>query len=100
MATETTYADRIINLSVQNGLVRIDLGTVDTYLEGEERKQRAEVTQRVVMPLDGFVRSFAMQQRMLDQMNERAKGAQGAGEGEGEGTKVSASSDEKASAGA
>ncbi len=97
MATETTYADRIINLSVQNGLVRIDLGTVDTYLEGEERKQRAEVTQRVVMPLDGFVRSFAMQQRMLDQMNERAKNAQGAGEGDE--TKVTASGDEKASAG-
>ncbi|MCL4745570.1 MAG: hypothetical protein KJZ83_09155 [Burkholderiaceae bacterium] len=98
MATDTQYADRIINLSIHNGLVRIDLGTVDTYLDGEERKQRAEVTQRVVMPVDGFVRSFAMQQRMLDQLNERAKSAQGAADAEG--AQTGASSDEKAPAGA
>ncbi len=79
MATETLFADRILNISIHNGLVRIDLGTVDTYLDGEERKQRTDVTQRLVMPVDGFVRSFAMQQRMMTQLNERAKQAQGAG---------------------
>ena len=78
MASETLFADRIINLTIQNGLVRIDLGTVDTYLDGEERKQRTELTQRLVMPVDGFVRSFAMQQRMVNQLNERARQAQGA----------------------
>jgi hypothetical protein len=78
MASETLFADRILNISIQNGLVRIDLGTVDTYLDGEERKQRTELTQRLVMPVDGFVRSFAMQQRMVNQLNERAKQAQGA----------------------
>jgi len=75
MATDTLFADRIVNLSIANGLVRIELGTVENYLENNERKQRVEVTQRVVMPVEGFVRSFGMQQRMMAQLEERAKKA-------------------------
>lgn len=78
MATENVFADRIVNLSVHNGLVRIDLGTVETYMEGGERKQRTELTHRLVMPLDGYVRSFGIQQRMMNQLNERMRNAQGA----------------------
>lgn len=76
MAIESRFADQIVNLTVSNGLVRIDLGTVENYTEGEDkkkRKQRIEVTQRVVMPLDGFVRSFSMQQKMVAQINERVQ---------------------------
>ncbi len=76
MATENVFADRIVNITVQGGLVRIDLGTVETYMDGQERKQRTEVTNRLVMPLEGYVRSFAMQQRMVNQLNERARNAQ------------------------
>lgn len=76
MAIETSFADQIVNLTVSNGLVRIDLGVVENYAEGEDkkkRKQRIEVTQRLVMPLDGFVRSFSMQQKMVAQINERVQ---------------------------
>lgn len=76
MAIETSFADQIVNLTVSNGLVRIDLGIVENYTDGEDkkkRKQRVEVTQRLVMPLDGFVRSFSMQQKMIAQINERVQ---------------------------
>lgn len=77
MAIEPTFADQIVNLSVVNGMVRIDLGIVETAADGEngKRKKRAQVTQRVVMPLDGFVRSFAMQQKLVGQLNDRVKKA-------------------------
>lgn len=80
MAIEPTFADQIVNLSVSNGMVRIDLGIVENAGEGEDgkRKKRAQVTQRVVMPLDGFVRSFAMQQKLVGQPNERVKKAKAA----------------------
>ncbi len=80
--SNTFYADRILNLSMSNGLVRLELGTVESYQEGEERKQRSEVTHRLVLPADGFLRSFAMQQRLVDQLNERAKAARAQAEGQ------------------
>ena len=74
MAIETLFADTIVNLGVANGLVRIDLGILgpEETVNGE-RKTRVEVTQRLVMPLEGFVRSVAMQQRLLGAINERAQ---------------------------
>lgn len=75
MSTNTLYADRLLNLSMSNGMIRLEFGIVENYQEGEERKQRAETTHRVVLPADGFLRSFAMQQRLVDQLGERAKTA-------------------------
>ncbi len=72
---ENVYADGIVNLAVINGLVRIDLGTVDTYVDGGERKQRTDVTHCIVMPLNNFVRAVGVQQRLLSQLSDRAKQA-------------------------
>lgn len=65
MASDTAFADQILSLSVTNGLVRIDFGTVENYKDGDQTRQRSRLTQRVVMPLAGFAQGVAGQQRLL-----------------------------------
>lgn len=66
---QTNFADTVLNLSVTGPLVRMDLGTL-TPLTGADGKQelRATPTQQVVMPLEGFVRAFGMQERLVKKL--------------------------------
>jgi hypothetical protein len=65
----TTFADTILNIAVTGTLVRIDLGTLtpNTTAEGKQ-EVRATVTQQLVMPLEGFARSFGMQESVIKRM--------------------------------
>lgn len=66
---QTLFADTILNIAITGALVRIDLGTV-TRQPGKEGKQelRATPTQQLVMPLDGFVRAFGMQENVIKKL--------------------------------
>lgn len=66
---QTTFADTILNIALTGNLVRLDLGTF-TPLQTKEGKQelRAAPTQQVVMPLDGFVRAFGMQEKVIKKL--------------------------------
>jgi hypothetical protein len=66
---QTNFADTILNISLTGPLVRIDLGTM-TPLPGQDGKQelRATPTQQLVMPLDGFVRAFALQEQLIKKL--------------------------------
>jgi hypothetical protein len=65
----TNFADTILNISVTGALVRIDLGTIAS-LPGQDGKQelRATPTQQLVMPLDGFVRAFGLQEQLIKKL--------------------------------
>ena len=66
---QTNYADTILNIGVTGALVRIDLATV-TPVNGEDGKQelRAVQTQQLVMPLDGFLKAFELQDGLIKKM--------------------------------
>lgn len=65
----TTFADTILNIALTGPLVRLDLGTV-TAVPGHNGQQelRATPTQQLVMPLDGFVRAFGLQEGLIKKL--------------------------------
>ena len=67
------FSDRIVGLSVQNGLVRIDLATVAGPAKTKEGKDglKMDITHQLVIPLDGFMAGFAMQEKLAKEMVTR-----------------------------
>jgi hypothetical protein len=65
---QTNYADTIINITVTGPLIRLELGTVIN--QGKDGKQDlvATPTQQVVMPLEGFLRAFGMQETVVKKL--------------------------------
>lgn len=63
---QTTFADTIIDLSMTGKLTRFELGTA-VHVTNSEGKQevRLNPTQTVVTPLEGFIRSFGMQEQLI-----------------------------------
>ena len=72
---QIVFCDRMVNISLQNGLVRLDLAVNADTVKGKDDKpaQRMEVTSQVVMPLDAFVNAVAMQQKLLKELIARDK---------------------------
>lgn len=70
MIMQTNFADTILNITLTGTLVRLDLGTVVPLPqeEGKQQEFRATPTQQLVMPLEGFVRSFGMQENMIKRL--------------------------------
>lgn len=68
---QTTFADTILNIAVTGGLVRIDLGVVTPVPNQEGKTElRGSATQQLVMPLEGFVRSFGIQEGIIKKLIE------------------------------
>jgi hypothetical protein len=66
---QTNFADTILNVSITGNLVRLDLGTVvPTKTKGGKQELRATPTFQLVMPLEGFVRSFGMQEQVIKKL--------------------------------
>lgn len=66
---QTTFADTILNVVVTGNLVRFDFGTV-TPSQGKEGTQemRATPTIQMVMPIDGFIRAFGVQEQLIKKL--------------------------------
>ncbi len=66
---QTSFADTILNIAITGNLVRLDLGTVSPIV-GKDGKQdfRATPTQQIVMPMEGFVRAFGMQEQVVKKL--------------------------------
>lgn len=66
---QTNFADTLLNISITGNLVRLDLGTI-TPVQTQDSKQelRATPTQQVVMPMEGFVRAFGMQEQIIKKL--------------------------------
>lgn len=66
---QTTFADTILNISVTGALVRLELGTVaPTATQDGKQELATTATQQVVMPLEGFVRAFGMQETVIKKL--------------------------------
>ena len=73
MPKSNIFADRIVNISVHNGVVRMELGTMDAPAANDKKAATLDVTHRLVMPIEGFVASVRIQQSALKAMAERGK---------------------------
>ena len=72
---QIVFSDRLVGLSIQNGLVRLDLAVNAGTAKGKDGKpaQRMEVTTQLVMPLDAFAAAVGMQQNALKQVVARGQ---------------------------
>lgn len=70
---QTVFTDRIVGLSVQNGLVRIDLATIAGPAKTKEGKDglKMDITHQLVLPIDAFVAGFNMQQKLVKELVSR-----------------------------
>ncbi len=61
------YADGIGEINISGGMVRIDLYTLE---RGKTKDDKPTVipTQRIIMPPDGFLRSFAAMENLVKQL--------------------------------
>ena len=62
------FADGIGDISLSNGMVRIDLISLSAQQKEEDGKPVFEFKQRIVLPAEGFLRSFHIQERWIQQL--------------------------------
>ena len=65
------FADAAVNIAITGSLVRIDLGTVipDPNQQATDKPGvRLNTNQQLVMPLEGFLRLFGMQEQMVKKL--------------------------------
>ena len=62
------FVDAISAVHVTDNLVRLDLMTLQPHLQSENGQPVVEVNQRLIMPLDGFVQSLAVQEELLKKL--------------------------------
>jgi hypothetical protein len=63
------FADRIVNIVVTGPIVRLELGVIKTPA-AEGQNPQLEVTQTVVMPLEGFMPSLGMMEEVVKKLME------------------------------
>jgi hypothetical protein len=67
-AKEGIFADGIGEITLSGGMVRLDLVTLVGSQNDESNKPRLEFSQRIVMPPDGFLRSFSAMENLVKQL--------------------------------
>lgn len=72
---QVIFADQLVGMTVQNGLVRMDLAINAGTVRGKDDKpaQRMEITTQLVLPLDAFVNAVGMQQRLIKEIADKQK---------------------------
>jgi hypothetical protein len=66
---QSTFADTVLNVSITGSLVRLDLGTMIPAKNAEGKSGlKATSTLQIVMPIEGFVRAFGMQEQIIKKL--------------------------------
>jgi len=67
---QDVFADSIGEISVTGSVVRIDLVSLSPTERDADKKPKAVFRQRVVMPIEGFVQSFALMAQVMQQFEK------------------------------
>ena len=62
------FADGISSIHITGNLVRIDLMTIQPHLKSDNGQPVVEITRRIIMPLEGFVQSLALQEDIVNRL--------------------------------
>ena len=69
MSSKDIFADGIGEITLSGGMVRMDLVTLTgSQSKSSEEKPKLEFSQRVIMPPDGFLRSFSAMENLVKQL--------------------------------
>jgi len=64
------YADEIGKVSIDNGMIHVDFVALDRSVQSKDGKPNFYLTQRMVMPLQGFLRGVAAQETIVKKLIE------------------------------
>ncbi len=64
------FADGIGEITLSGGMVRIDLVSMVGTQKSKDEQPKLEFKQRIVMPPDGFLRSFSAMENLVKQLIE------------------------------
>jgi hypothetical protein len=70
MSSTDIFADGIGEITLSGGMVRMDLVTLKGTQSNANEKPKLEFSQRVIMPPDGFLRSFSAMENLVKQLIE------------------------------
>jgi hypothetical protein len=62
------FADGVGEITLSGGMVRLDLVSLVGSQNDEKNKPRLEPFQRIIMPPDGFLRSFSAMENLVKQL--------------------------------
>jgi hypothetical protein len=65
------YADFVGGVTLTGTVVRLDLVSLSTTEKDDKDQPRTVIRERVVMPVEGFVRSFAVMARVMEQLEKQ-----------------------------
>lgn len=65
---DTIYADQMTNISIQAGIVRLELAVVDELPKGQGDTIKMRISHHLVLPLDAFVKAFEIQQTVMNKL--------------------------------
>jgi hypothetical protein len=69
--TPELFTDRIVEIAVTGSVVRLDLGSFSTTEKDTNNQPKLEIRQRIIMPAEGFVQSFALMTRLMQDLEKR-----------------------------
>lgn len=64
------FADGVSAVHVTGSLVRIDLMTAQPHLKSDNGQPVVDISKRIIMPLEGFIQSFSVQENIIKQLIE------------------------------
>lgn len=65
---QNTYVDSVSNIYVTGNIVRFDLMALQPPVQDEAGQPVYHVTQRIVMPLEGFMQSFSLHTEVIKKL--------------------------------
>ncbi len=68
MMNQEIFADAISGVHVTGNLVRIDLMTLQPHLKSDNGQPVVDINKRIIMPIEGFVQSLAVQENIVKQL--------------------------------
>lgn len=68
---EDLFADAIGDIKFENGVFRIDLVSISPTKVDKDKKPVFEFKQRIIMPPEGFLRSFAIMEQAVKKLVDR-----------------------------
>ena len=69
--SDERYADAIGEIALVGSTVRLDLVSLSPTEKDEKGQPKAVFRQRIVMPVDGFLRSFGLMAQVMQQLEKQ-----------------------------
>lgn len=68
MNIQDIFADGLSGIHITGNAIRLDLMTLQPHLKSDNGQPVYNINQRLILPLEGFVQAFGLQQQIMKQL--------------------------------